>query len=96
MGNTIDYQSQQQYKIGDQIIDWNTYKKISTSRCKEANRKVRGLGTWAFGGNSKNQVCANNMKLKECLLIAKPQKRGEFVTFMVPEFSAQAICGISI
>lgn len=96
MGNTINYESQQQYKCGEKIIDWNTYKKISTFRCREANRRVRGLGSWAFGGNSKNQVCANNIKLKECLLMAKPQKRPKFETFNVPEFSALAICGIPV
>lgn len=97
MGNdTSKYNSQQEYIVNNVVVGWDVFKKICEVRCKEANQNVRGLGSWAFGGNPQNEVQLNNRKLYECLLIAKPQPREKFMTFNPPQFTATGMMGIKL
>ena len=89
------YADQQNYVVNGLVVNWYVFKKVSKSRCKDANRRVRNLGSWAFGGNPKAQIDTNNNRLKEHLLICKPQPRKEYISFEVPKFTSLGIMGIS-
>ena len=98
MGNNNSlekYADQQKYVVDGNTVEWNVFKKICKSRCEDSNKRVRNLGSWAFGGNPNNQIDANNNKLNEYLLLCKPQSRKEYVTFEVPKFTSLGIMGIS-
>lgn len=84
------------YRVDGIPVTWPVYKRICKKRCRDANKSIRGLGSWAFGGDPNYQIKINKRYLKEHLASAKPCPRVSPRIFEAPDFNGYSVFGTPV